>query len=199
MLPLLVRSIVLKWRRSKKAKTFFHLRPFTTCSLAKDLSISGSLTRQPGTVLVKYQVEGALHRVNWPRTSGITGRCHELWRQTCFELFFAIKGEAAYWEVNLGLNDCWNIYHFSDYRNGMRQEESIAPPLCRVVVDGNLLSLTCALKFNNVIDDSSDLVVGVSSVIQATDGSTSYWAIDHCDLKPDFHNRSSFCLNLAKL
>ena len=220
MLQPRVRLIVLRWRRSSNvfygvfkkvpllggywnptslAKTPFHLRSFTTCSIAENLSISGSLTRQPGTLLVEYQVEGALDRICWPSTSGTSGRCHELWRQTCFEFFFSIKDDAAYWEVNLCLNDCWNVYHFSNYRSGMRQEESIDPPLCRVVVDGNLLSFTCALKIDNLIDDSSGVEVGISSVIQATDGSTSYWAIDHCDSKPDFHNRSSFCLNLPKL
>lgn len=185
--------------KNKKIGTLFQLRPFTTCSIAENLSISGSLTRRPGEVLIEYKVEGALGRISWPKNSRVIGRCHELWRQTCFELFFTKKGEAAYWEVNFGLNDRWNVYRFTDYRAGMREERSVGKPLCRVVMEGDLLSLSCTLKFDDLIEDSADLEVGVSTVIQAIDGGISYWAIDHCDSKPDFHNRTSFCLILPKL
>jgi hypothetical protein len=182
--------------KNKKTGTAFLLRPFTACSMAENLSITGSLVRQPGSVLIDYQMEGALDRISWSKTSSVTGRCHELWRQTCFELFFSIKDEAAYWEVNLCRNDCWNVYHFTNYRTGMREERAIGQPVFRFVTDGDLLSLTCVLELNGLIDDLSDLEVGVSSVIQAADGSTSYWAIEHQGLVPDFHNRPSFCLGL---
>ncbi len=185
--------------KNKKIGTPFLLRPFTTCTMAENLSITGSLARRPGSVQIEYQVEGALDRIRWPGPSNTTGRCHGLWRHTCFELFFSIKNKDAYWEVNLCQNDCWNVYHFTQYRTGMREEKSIGQPLFRFVTGGDFLSLTCTLELNGLIDDSSDLEVGVSSVIQATDGGTSYWAIDHQGLVPDFHYRPSFCLGLPAM
>ncbi len=185
--------------KNKKTGSTFLLRPFTACSMAENLSITGSLARQPGSVLIEYLVEGALDRISWSRTSSNTGRCHELWRQTCFEVFFSSKDEEAYWEVNLCRNGCWNVYHFTNYRTGMREERAIGQPLLRFVTDGDFLSLTCVLELHGLIDDSSDLEIGVSSVIQATDGSTSYWAIDHQGSVPDFHKRSSFCLGLPAM
>ncbi len=78
----------------------------------------------------------------------------------------------------------------------MQEEESVGTPVCHVVQDAGLLSYNCALDYTGLIADSSDLEVGVSSVIKATDGSTSYWAIDHHGTEPDFHNRTSFSMLL---
>ena len=154
--------------------------------------ISGYVTRRSGAVQITYIVEGALNGISWPTATLIKGRCHELWRQTCFELFLAIKDNSAYWEVNLSPNDCWNVYHFTDYRTEMREERAVNQPFCRIVKERELFSLSCNIDLNSLIDDSSDLEVGISSVIEATDGSTSYWAIDHHGTEPDFHKRASF-------
>ena len=130
----------------------------------------------------------------------VAGRCHELWRQTCFELFFGMKSDSAYWEVNHaphgGESNCWNAYHFTGYRSQMQEEESVNTPVCHVVQDAGLFSYSCTLDYTGLINDSSDLEVGVSSVIEATDGSISYWAIEHHGTEPDFHNRRSFSMLL---
>lgn len=174
----------------------FQLRPFSDGSMTEALSISGYVVRQSGAMKIKFQVEGVLDLFLWRRTCEVVGRCHELWRHTCFELFFGIKGDPAYWEVNLSPNTCWNVYHFTNYRSQMQEEGSIRKPLFHVVEDDGLLSFTCTLDCSSLVDDSSDLEVGVSSVIKATDGSTSYWAIDHHGKEPDFHNRTSFSMLL---
>lgn len=145
---------------------------------------------------IEYKLEGALDYINLPRTSQVPMRCHELWRQTCFELFFGIKGDPSYWEVNLSPSGCWNVYHLTDYRTGMREEKSLGQPTFRVVSDGEFWSLFCTIDLKGFIDDCSDLEVGVCAVLQTTDGSISYWAIDHPGTVPDFHNRGSFCVQL---
>ena len=38
--------------------------------------------------------------------------------------------------------------------------------------------------------------VGLSAVIEAKDGSRSYWALAHPPGKPDFHHRDCFALRL---
>lgn len=177
----------------------FQLQPFTAESMTESITISGYVARRSGALQVEYRIKGALDRVNWFGSSPVTGRCHELWRQTCFELFLGVKNDSAYWEVNLSPNKCWNVYHFTDYRTGMNEERSVSEPCFHVVKDGDLLSLMCTIELNNLIDDSSDLEVGVSSVIKATDGNSSYWAIDHHGTEPDFHNRKGLNMLLPGL
>ncbi|TKB26138.1 DOMON-like domain-containing protein [Desulfopila sp. IMCC35006] len=175
----------------------FKLYPFAAGSVTETISISGSIARQSGALHAAFEVQGGLEWVNWLGTSRSTGRCQELWRHTCFELFFAIPGDPAYWEVNLSPNGCWNIYRFTGYRTGMREEAEVDPPVCHVAADGALFSLGCAIDCQALVDDSADLELAVSSVIQDTRGSISYWAIDHLGPEPDFHNRASFSMVLS--
>jgi hypothetical protein len=161
------------------------------------LSLSGFIAITADTLLIEYKIQGALERINRPSISPVAGRCHELWRHTCFELFLGMQGETAYWEVNLSPSGCWNIYHFDDYRTGMREEGTIGPPRCRIISDIDLLSLTCSLNFNGIIDTSSHLEIGICSVIEATDGSVGYWAIEHHGVQPDFHDRRGFQIQFS--
>lgn len=125
-----------------------------------------------------------------------TGRCHDLWRQNCFEFFFGVPGDPAYWEVNLSPNGCWNIYRFTDYRTGMTEEVLVDQPEFDIFADGDLFSLRCAIACRALIDDSVELELAVSCVIQDARGNTGYWAIDHHGPEPDFHNRASFSMVL---
>jgi hypothetical protein len=156
------------------------------------LSLSVFIAQAAESLLVEYQLQGPLECIKRPSILPVAERRHELWRHTCFELFFGIQGEAAYWEVNLSPSGCWNIYHFDNYRTGMREDNTIEPPLCRTISDTDSLSLSCSLEYNSIIGNASLIEVGISSVVEAIDGSTSYWAIEHHGAEPDFHDRRSF-------
>jgi len=177
----------------------FQLRPFVSGSIGEELTLSGFIARTAGTLQIECNVQGSLEQIRWPSVSSVSGRCHELWRHSCFEFFFAIKGEPAYWEVNLCPSDCWNVYRFDDYRTGMHEEGAVAQPHFYVVADTDILSLTCALDVNGIIDDSAELEVGLSCVVEGADGSLGYWAIEHFDTAPDFHNRRSFLVLLPAI
>jgi hypothetical protein len=41
------------------------------------------------------------------------------------------------------------------------------------------------------------LEVGISAVVEATDGSLSHWALVHPAARPDFHDRRGFVLRLG--
>ena len=181
----------------QREKRTFQLRPFTAGELTGKLSVSGSCARFSDTLVIDYRVLGALENVNRPAVLPLPRRCHELWRHTCFELFFGIKGGAEYWEINVSPGGGWNIYHFTGYRAGMREETSIGQPLCRVASTTDFLTLQCTIRLNTLIDDYSELEIGVSSVIETTDGALSYWAIKHPGNRPDFHHRGGFLIALS--
>lgn len=176
----------------------FQLRPFSLGLVEGNLSLGGSLTRTSGGLVVQYRLQGSLENINLSSMSPIAdgARRHELWRHTCFELFFAIPGQAAYWELNLCPSGSWNLYHFDGYRSGMKEEKTVAQPLRRLVADNDLLTMACTLNFSTLIDDACELDIGVAGVIEATAGNISYWALDHFGREPDFHDRRSFLLTL---
>ena len=39
--------------------------------------------------------------------------------------------------------------------------------------------------------------IALAAIIEASDGSKSYWALAHCAAQPDFHRRQSFTLTLS--
>ncbi len=174
----------------------FQLKPFAAGSLAEKLTITGYLRRQPGRIEVEYRLAGPLADILWPKKTTVPSRRHELWRTTCFELFFAVPGDPAYREVNLAPNGCWGIYHFTNYRTQMREEPGAVQPLCRVTGKGNLYILNCTIDCRGLVDDSADLELAVSSVIQTVDGDIGYWAIVHQGAEPDFHKRTNFSILL---
>lgn len=174
----------------------FQLRPFVTEPIIDKLSISCTLIRIPDTVLVKYNIHGMLKSIKLPSAHHSYKRCHELWRHTCFELFFGIKDDPGYWEVNCCLSGRWNVYRFDDYRLGMREEHYTGRPLCKVTETTDHLSLSCSLNVNDILDDSYEIEAAVCVVIETIDGNLHYLAIEHRESQPDFHNRKSFLINM---
>lgn len=182
---------------------YFTLRPFMAGALTDRLAestdrltISGHVIRRTGVIEIEYRVTGEVAGLLLPENTGIPKRCHELWQHSCFELFFAMSGDSAYWEVNLSPKGDWNIYRFTDYRSGMREEPLAVQPVCRIVIDGDLFSLGCTIDCQLLIDDAADLETAISCVIRDTTGCPSYWALDHLGAEPDFHIRASFSMVL---
>lgn len=177
----------------------FKLRPYAWAGHSRSLTLGGSVCRFPGALGVEYQLEGDLQSVVFPAFSPGILRRHELWRQTCFEIFFGIPGELPYWEANLGPDGCWNLYHFTGYRRAMVEELAVETLTCRIARECNKFSLSCRIDMRKLVADGTPLEVGIAGVVFDTSGTAAYWAIDHCESVPDFHSRSSFQMLLPGL
>ena len=176
----------------KRYQRFFQLQPFVPDADFQNFQLSGSLDRLPGILSIEYRLVGDLPKVIWPVLCSSILRRHELWRQTCFELFFGAIGELGYWEVNLAPNGCWNLYHFNEYRQDMLEDTAVEHLHIRTVKDGNTFSLFCRVDIDKLIPESKGIEVGVAGIILNRMGETAYWAIDHLKNIPDFHNRQTF-------
>jgi len=49
---------------------------------------------------------------------------------------------------------------------------------------------------NPILGSAQSLEVGITSIVQTTDGKESYWALTHPGSVADFHLRQSFILEL---
>jgi len=174
----------------------FKLRAFASKGDSRGLTLGGSLQRLPGALCIEYRLEGDLQTVVLPAFNSVYSRRHELWRQTCFELFFGIPGELQYWEVNLGPDGCWNFYHFTGYRQGMQEAAAVAEFTFRVLKEGNTFSLSCRIDVHKLVPDCKRLEVGIAAVVLDSTGAAAHWAIDHFESVPDFHGRQSFLMVL---
>jgi hypothetical protein len=149
---------------------------------------------------VTYELEGELDRLNIPEPRA-SRRADQLWKHTCFELFVKSREESAYHELNFSPSTEWAAYSFARYR------EPVPLTDARLNVSIAVRRSARALELDASVDIAvlspryrcEPLMVAVSAVIEARDGTLSYWALAHPAGKPDFHHPDAFILELDEV
>lgn len=163
------------------------LFPHPTSPAGPVARMTVTLARRGRSLGLRFTVQGRPDEVTWPEPRA-PGRADDLWRHTCFEAF--VQSHDGYVEFNLSPTGQWASYRFDGPRMGMRNAAQRAtPPQMHRTVDQASLDARLELP-----DDVRRL--GLSAVIEATDGSFSWWALAHPSDKPDFHHPDSFVLEL---
>jgi len=147
---------------------------------------------RPATLVAEFRLAGDLMQLAIPpRVAG--HRVDGLWRHTCFELFLRPRAAPGYAELNLAPSTCWAAYAFDGYRAGMRPLEPLAPRIDVQAARGEL-ALTAEVPLAALAGATAGVFeAGLSAVIEARDGTLTYWALAHPDpLHPDFHHPGSF-------
>lgn len=189
----------------------FSLIPFATP--IPNISITGEISFQNNIITLHYSLVGKLEDILLASKSLDPSRKNELWSRTCFEFFLAIKDQPQYWEFNMSPSGDWNVYHMDAYRRiGFREETSLQRlPFefrnARVAQssqrqhsrnESGMCTLDAVVDLNPILQPNQFLDIGITAVIQTTDGDETYWALAHPAPKADFHLRESFILGLAE-
>ncbi|MBU1405699.1 MAG: DOMON-like domain-containing protein [Proteobacteria bacterium] len=172
----------------------FNLHPFT----GRDpggVNIQGAIERTPQALVLSIVLHGNLGDLVLPDGTERT-RCDNLWKSTCFEMFWAEEGRKNYWELNLAPNGAWNVYAFPDYRTGMNRENRVGEPPTNTEHTTDTFSLTAELGIGKLHIHNTPLRVGVSAVLKHQNSRLSYWALAHPKERPDFHAPQSFLLQI---
>lgn len=142
-------------------------------------SIDAELERMDGGAVAIFRVRGDISRLVIPPPAR-RARADNLWRTTCFELFVGGEG-AAYREYNFSPSTQWAAYEFDDYRSGMRNADA--------QIEAELYQEKNELQFSIEINDvfPNPVQVGLTAVIEETNGSISYWSTAFAPGRPDFH------------
>lgn len=154
-----------------------------------------------GHLTLAYRLTGDLARLRIPppqRPAFADG----LWEHTCFEVFIAAATSPAYREFNFSPSGQWATYAFSGYR---KRVEAAGSPALAISPQIAVRRLADRLELDAIIapdslpanPDRATLQLALSSVVEAADGSRSYWALRHTMPRPDFHRRDAFALELA--
>jgi hypothetical protein len=149
-----------------------------------------------GRVKFVFMATGDVDRIVVPHP-GEPVRKDELWRHTCFEAFLASDGD-AYIELNFSPSGAWAAYRFDCFRSGMAKAEIDSPTIEAKRLDP-MISLMADVDLGPLpeLGPWQDWDVGLSAILEADDGSRSYWALAHPPGKPDFHHRDCFAAKLA--
>jgi hypothetical protein len=168
--------------------------PATPCPAVRTIEVAATPADDGGLTL-NYFVHGDPPGILLPATRP-PRICDGLWQHTCCELFIAAgQDPETYREFNFSPSGEWAAYGFTGYRQ--RDDHfrlTMAPTISiRRHADGFELTATLAAS---ALPADHNLQLGLTAVIEASDGSKSYWALGHHADQPDFHLRQSFSLNL---
>jgi hypothetical protein len=175
----------------------FILEPFPGEDSGPGLMITGTIGRLASTFSVRCALLSDLAELAIPAPASLPGRKDRLWEETCFELFLGVKDSKRYWEFHLSPAGHWNVYRFTSYRKGMREEPAFASLPFRVRTEPEVLGLSLDLNLGKIIPAGKAMEVAVSAVIKTVRGRTSHWALAHPGPRPDFHRRDGFLLTIS--
>ena len=173
---------------------------------SKSYRVWAQVQALPSEIKVLFKIEAA-HPKEFAKIelAPITDKPHrlpELWKQTCFELFIPAKNSEAYLEFNGAPSGNWNWYSFKKYREGMSEFSLNADLAPRQVVQSrgeSSLESVWSLPMPGIRQGflSAGLStlqldqIGISTVL-CTSIATTYWALSHEGIKPDFHLKTSW-------
>jgi hypothetical protein len=168
------------------------IHPDSLCDAATGIEVDVALP-QPGNLILSYIVSGKISELSMPPIVA-AARTDELWRRTCFEAFVRTSAGLEYYEFNFSPSTQWAAYCFSDYRSGMRVATEIGAPRIEVRSRAESYSLQAALELDRL---SLPWRLGLSAVLEETNGRKSYWALEHPPGKADFHHSDCFTLEFS--
>ena len=135
-----------------------------------------------------YRIGGDLGRMVIPRPQP-PARTDGLWQHSCCEAFLALG--QGYREFNFSPSGQWAAYRFDTYRDGMRDAETETPTIAWDR-DGEAAKLAATI---NLPSDTTG-PLGLSAIIEDTNGNRSFWALAHPLGAPDFHDAACFTAQL---
>jgi len=173
------------------------LTPFTSANGSFDTIQATTSWVEQNLLRMTYRAIGDIAKLKIPVPSSLR-RAERLWEHTCFEAFIRGDNGSSYYEFNFSPSGEWAAYSFRAYRDGGPvQDDGVAPD----IVVGRLsdrIELDAVVYLDRLpaIRPGSFLRIGLCAVIEASDGSLSYWALKHPADKPDFHHPDSLALEL---
>jgi len=170
----------------------FFLKPFPGEGNPAGVTIGGSIARRADVLSVRYEVRGNLAKVSIPAATEAPRRKDRLWEETCLEFFLGTTDSGVYWEFNLSPSGNWNVYRFTRYREGMREETAFASLSLDIRRDAQALVLTAEIDAGRIVPAGRDLAATAAAVIGTIDEGKSHWALVHQASRPDFHRRDPF-------
>jgi hypothetical protein len=172
------------------------LHPDSRCLAATRIDVGIARLRR-ATLALHYVVIGRIGDLSLPAATAPT-RADELWQHTCFEAFLCATAGAAYYEFNFAPSRQWAAYRFGAYRDEMIVVHQVSAPRFSLQSSGEAYELHAALELDGMPGLPSEAAwrLGLSAVIEETNGNKSYWALAHPPGKPDFHHALCFAHEL---
>ena len=158
------------------------------CAPGSVVAIEAAIAPIPGGCRAVFVARGDIGRIAMP-TVDQPGRCNNLWKTTCFEIFWSHDG-TSYREINLSPSTRWACYEFDSFREGIRD----APAEVEISVAVSETELR--LEAEIISDLPLPATVALNAIIADDDGVNRFWALAFQPGAPEFHTEACRALRL---
>ncbi len=159
-------------------------------NIDEQTTVTATIELHDNQLTLEYQIQGNMSQYHFPKQTK-QERANELWLDTTFELFIAPTNSDEYWEINISPSTQWNVYHFTSYKEGMKESNIISQPTIKTDEYHNEYRLT----FNSTVpNEHFDHVLQINLCVILLDqkGVRHFYSIKRREGSPDFHDRDSF-------
>lgn len=136
----------------------------------------------------EFRLEGGVDRIVVPN-AGPSVRTDDLWKTTCFEIFWQPIEGRAYREFNLSPSGRWAAYDFDGFREGMCDSpvETMAIGSSHAAANGQG---EFVLKASIVADLPTPAQIALNAIVENADGGIQFWALAFGPGKAEFHSEA---------
>ena len=146
-------------------------------------------------LFISFNLAGNLTPINFGDYQTNHQRKMQLWENTCFEFFIKNKQD-HYIEFNFSPRFEWNAFYFEKIRGPLTEMDLISPPTLDILNSSSRFYLIAKIDLNNFPNSFKDSFLeqkfSFNTVIKLKSDDYEYWALKHCDSKPNFHLFDSF-------
>jgi hypothetical protein len=155
-----------------------------TCDLGPIRAVTASITATPQGCDAEFRLDGHLPSIILP-APGPSERTDNLWKTTCFEIFWQPLGGTYYREFNLSPSSRWAAYDFDAFREGMRDA-----PVQAIAIACSHTPDALVLKASIAADLAAPAQVALNAIVEHPGGALQFWALAFPPGKPEFHSEA---------
>ncbi len=159
-----------------------------TCDLGPIRAVTAAIKATATGCEAEFRLDGAVDAIILPET-GPSVRTDDLWKTTCFEIFWQPIGGTYYREFNLSPSGRWAAYDFDAFREGMRDA-----PVDAISLGSSHASANgggeLVLKASIAADLPAPAQVALNAVVEHKDGGLQFWALAFGPGKAEFHSEA---------
>lgn len=155
-----------------------------TCSLGPIHAVTASISATQEGCKAEFRLDGHVSAIILPPTAA-SERMDQLWKTTCFEIFWQPLGGTYYREFNLSPSVRWAAYDFDSFREGMRDA-----PVEAIAITCSHDKTGLVLKASIAADLPSPAQVALNAIVETSDCGMQFWALAFPPGKPEFHSEA---------
>lgn len=155
-----------------------------TCDLGPIRAVTASVTATDIGCDAEFRLDGNIGGIKVP-SHAVAERMDNLWKTTCFEIFWQPIGGSYYREFNLSPSSRWACYDFDAFREGMRDA-----PVDAIAVSCSHSDSELILKASIASELPGPAQVALNAIVEHHDGALQFWALAFGPGKPEFHSEA---------